>query len=1186
MKIKFNLFYRGTPMRVLIVYHVLSLLFFGAPLSYAAVIDNFESGSFSSGWVIKNIATIRSETGNKYAYLAGAEAGDGYALGGYLGSSAVEAFADFSIQFRFRFAADTGERQMCLQIGNSAVATTNNGGSNIFINFAYDGVDNRFEAYNGSSWVGLTGLPSNIIAGTWYTVTIVGRHFGTAIAQYDVTVNGITHTGIAYFHNAGSATGNKAGGFNFNDRYGPNPGFSVDNVNASGVIPPAVLISESGGNTKVYETGPTSDLFTVALATAPQSAVQITLNELETPNQVLLNQTVLNFDSSNYATTQTVTVTAIDDAQAETYLHTTRIGFAVSSTGADYNGLAVPDLQVTVADNETTPSYPCFSGIYPHLAVMNGQGECGIGAIVDWAGSLWYATYMPHAPKGSSGDKLYQLSPDLQVTVRSESIGGTPANRMIHPESNQLIISNYLIDSNGNVRAIPFTSLYGRMTANARHLTDPANKVYFFTMEDGLYEVDVNTLAVKCLHPDRNSTGGNPYGVGDDMVPGDHGKGGYSGQGRLVVANNGMDGGGDGTLSEWNGIGDPDVWSSWTEIDRNQYTDVTGPGGIYGNANAADDPIWSIGWDGKSVLLQVCDNGSWKRFRLPKASFTQDDADGWFTEWPRIREAQPGRLMMDMHCMLYEFPMAFSHSNTAGITPLATHLKMIVDWQYWNEKLVLACNDDSILSSGSLGGISQSNLRFTSMDELDQLGRPVGWGGPWINDAVVAGVPSEAFLINGFTRRCIHFAHNAGTPVNFTIEVDKNGTDTWTIYDTVTVGTGGYGYYLVPSSLQAQWIRFKTDVDVNATTAYLNCSSDPQRLDAAMFRSLKDADGAAPYSAGIIHPIASSELKLEYAADIVDANSAIVDTGYYVVGADMSINPDNNPSAESALRSTFATTLDFSEDDASVILGGFRLPKADPSYDAAMPSGWPRGKREVVTERNLMNIHGTFYEYPLSLDGTNVLLKIRPITTHHKYIFDFCSWRGMLVMSGNFTDAVNDEHYVRSIDGKTGLWFGNVDDLFAMGIPRGTGGPWKNTSVIANAPSAPYLMAGYDKKIVQLSHNLTQDVNMTIQVDFLANGSWKNYTTITVPAGQMVEYIFPDGYNAHWVRVVADKDCVATAWFIYNPLCSGSGDMEDIACFSRAWLEADCGYCNGADLTMDGKVDIKDLVQMAQGWLK
>ena len=74
---------------------------------------------------------------------------------------------------------------------------------------------------------------------------------------------------------------------------------------------------------------------------------------------------------------------------------------------------------------------PEFSGIYPHLAMFNNEAECGTGAVVPWAGKLWVITYGPHLPRGSS-DKLYEIAPNLTQTVRPESLGGTPANRMIH----------------------------------------------------------------------------------------------------------------------------------------------------------------------------------------------------------------------------------------------------------------------------------------------------------------------------------------------------------------------------------------------------------------------------------------------------------------------------------------------------------------------------------------------------------------------------------------------------------------------------------------------------------------------------------------------------------------------------------------------------------------------------------
>src|SRR5207244_985198 len=174
-----------------------------------------------------------------------------------------------------------------------------------------------------------------------------------------------------------------------------------------------------------------------------------------------------------------------------------------------------------------------FSGIYPNLAMFNDEGECGTGAVVPWADRLWVITYAPHKPTGSS-DKFYEITPDLQQIVRPESIGGTPANRMIHRESNQLFIGPYAIGADRSVRAIPYSAMFGRPTGNARHLTDPAGKIYYATMEEGLYEVDVKTLAVTELWADEAHKGGR-----HSDLPGYHGKGVYSGQGVLVYANNG-----------------------------------------------------------------------------------------------------------------------------------------------------------------------------------------------------------------------------------------------------------------------------------------------------------------------------------------------------------------------------------------------------------------------------------------------------------------------------------------------------------------------------------------------------------------------------------------------------------------------------------------------------------------------
>jgi len=137
---------------------------------------------------------------------------------------------------------------------------------------------------------------------------------------------------------------------------------------------------------------------------------------------------------------------------------------------------------------DSQSSFVQVSGIYPHLAVFNDTGpvqdaESGIGAVVPWAGKLWVMSYPPHRRTGSV-DKLYAIDSELGMTIRPESVGGTHAGRMIHRESQQLLLGPYVIDANGRVRAFDQSKGFpARITGIARHLTDPANKVYIFDME-------------------------------------------------------------------------------------------------------------------------------------------------------------------------------------------------------------------------------------------------------------------------------------------------------------------------------------------------------------------------------------------------------------------------------------------------------------------------------------------------------------------------------------------------------------------------------------------------------------------------------------------------------------------------------------------------------------------------------
>ena len=781
------------------------------------------------------------------------------------------------------------------------------------------------------------------------------------------------------------------------------------------------------------------------------------------------------------------------------------------------------------------------SGIYPHLATFNAQGECGTGAVVPWADRLWVVSYSPHMPKGSD-DKLYSIDSALHQTIHPESIGGTPANRFIHAESQQLFIGPYAIDAQRRVRVIPYDKMFGRPTGNARHLTDPANKIYYASMEEGFYEVDVHTLAVTELFRDEQLKDGRKADL-----PGYHGKGLYSGQGRLIYANNGEHGKDalskpeipSGALAEWDGVAE-----KWSVVRRNQFTEVTGPGGLRGNKNPAADPVWSIGWDHRSLILMVLDHGAWHSYRLPKASHSYDGAHGWNTEWPRIREIGETDLLMTMHGSFWRFPKNFDATHSAGLAPRSNYLKVVGDFTRWGDKVVLGCDDtakseflNKRKAKGNLAapGQSQSNLWFVEPAQLDRLGPPIGRGAVWLDDAVKKDTPSDAFLFSGFEQRLLHLAHDAGAPVTFTLEVDRSGNGTWTELRRVDVPASGYAWTAFTATERAAWIRVRASRDLPHATAffsYRNTDSRPARADARF-----DGLGTAGATGALLHARGAEKKTL----------GVTVGDTFYEIGPDMQLRRTDDAAAAKWAHANLTPPADaVALDSASVVytdeLGKrWRLPRGRADFDGKSPHGLVRTDREVCTERDLLNAGGTFFEFPAENAGG--IAKVRPIATHNRQIHDYASWRGLLVMSGvapalsrvEGADApATNTHLIRSTDGRAAVWVGAVDDLWSFGKPVGVGGPWKDTAVTAGSSSDPYLLTGYDRKKISLSHSSPSAVRMTLEVDLTGTGKWVTYATLDVPAGRALEHAFPDGFQAYWLRVSAGVATTATAWLTYD----------------------------------------------------
>jgi hypothetical protein len=77
-------------------------------------------------------------------------------------------------------------------------------------------------------------------------------------------------------------------------------------------------------------------------------------------------------------------------------------------------------------------------------------------------------------------------------------------------------------------------------------------------------------------------------------------------------------------------------------------------------------------------------------------------------------------------------------------------------------------------------------------------------------------------------------------------------------------------------------------------------------------------------------------------------------------------------------------------------------------------------------------------------------------------------------------------------------------------------------------------MTGYDQKSLKLSHDADTPVVFRMEVDITGTGTWIVYKELSVNPGQTLQYDFPDAFSAYWVRLVADRDCSATALFHYE----------------------------------------------------
>jgi hypothetical protein len=447
-----------------------------------------------------------------------------------------------------------------------------------------------------------------------------------------------------------------------------------------------------------------------------------------------------------------------------------------------------------------------ISGVVPRLAVKahhTPRSETGIGALMPWADRLWFVTYVAHKSSSGGGTGLFWVDDNLVLHKHEQSVVGTYANRLVHSESNQLFIGPHVIDPDGNVKTIDSLKDF-RLTATCRHLTDPGNKVYFLGMEGEFLEVDVHTFAVKQLFDlcEVLDVRGYP-----------HFKDAYTRHGRVIVANNSyfaQDFDGDqsgGRLAEWDG-------ENWEVLERTQFNTIS-------SANGISDVVYAVGQDRASAILRVfLPEVGWRRYRLPKSTHTQDHA--FTTEWPRIREVESERLLMDASGMFYELPSMAYDNAVWGVRPIASHLRIVADFCSWNGMLVLEGDQNTpIHDSNPVAGQRQANLWLGKTDDLWSWGKPQGWGGPWWESSVRSGEHSDPYLMTGFEHKCLHLSQSGGGEVEVDIEVDFMGNGKWRTWKTFTLAQSGYECVTFPTGFSAHWVRLTPSNDAVLTAQFI-----------------------------------------------------------------------------------------------------------------------------------------------------------------------------------------------------------------------------------------------------------------------------------------------------------------------------------------------------------------------------
>ena len=216
---------------------------------------------------------------------------------------------------------------------------------------------------DGADWIAVSGMPDlgtspspealTIAAPRTLTFTDVDWNVPqtvTVTGQDDGVTDGDSDYEVQFLVVAATTTETAYVGLTISDQF-----FTNQDDDVAGVA-----VQQSGGSTIVNEadlSGSGQDSFTVRLNTEPAAGTLVFVSIGTADGQTTVDKTVVVFSPTGgpqpWNSAQTVTVTAVDDAIAESSSHPAAITFSVSSGDGAYASISVSPLTAQVLDNDS-----------------------------------------------------------------------------------------------------------------------------------------------------------------------------------------------------------------------------------------------------------------------------------------------------------------------------------------------------------------------------------------------------------------------------------------------------------------------------------------------------------------------------------------------------------------------------------------------------------------------------------------------------------------------------------------------------------------------------------------------------------------------------------------------------------------------------------------------------------------